>query len=367
MTHKGLIIFCVVGGCLLLGTGACSTDGIENVSEDPELSNVPVVFEIEIDNSNTRGSLMEIMDFKEYGVYGITKTAFAKNIYFQKTENGWIKNKELNWPTVPANFYSVNSSFDKTTNGGVMKAVTMTASKQTFTYVMPENAEDQFDMMIASAFNKTQDDNNGKVVLAFKRVFAYLKFKIQNKLGDGYVVHVGGISVYNLKNQGTFTYNTTKESVGEWKEGTTYGNMHRVFDEPFLVPVDASDWLVSQDTVFMSIPQAKTTKWKTTKSNNIPITVANTSHHTYLELLCKIQDEGGNYVWGSADLYRSVYMPFNLTTATKSATARNISISMTGSGCFDENGVPLSFGSDFAIDVEDWDETPGDDPIEVEF
>jgi hypothetical protein len=346
---------------------SCTGGNLEEESEDVDLTDIPIEFEIEVDDPVTRGSLMTVKEFTTYGVYGVTTTAFAKNVIYKKMDGAWTQNKAFSWPKTPAKFYSVNASFDKTTANppGVMKSVTIgAAAAKKFNYVVPEQASDQFDLMVASAFNKTLENTGGKVKLSFKRVLAYLTFKIVNKLEDNMIVTVGGISLYNLKDAGVFTFDNATISKGTWAEGTTYGAMHRVFDEPFVVPT-TSDWLVSQDTIFFSIPQNKTTKWKTTKTNNVPISEADAEHHTYLKLLCKIQDEGGNYIFGSADAYGDVYMPFNLTTATKQATSRLITITFNGG--YDENGVPLSFGSDFDILVEDWDETPSDNPIEVEF
>ena len=368
--NSNLIVLCLL---LFISIWACSDDKEVLSSGNSTSKEIPIIFEVEVDDPLTRGSLLTVKDFMEYGLFGVTNKAFASNIYFWKEDGTWRQTKAISWPQTAASFFAVNASFAKTTavtntsKGpvyGVMQTVTVNATKQSFKYAVPDNAQNQFDLMVASTFNKTKNDNGGKVKLSFKRILSFLKFKIANKLEEGTVVTVGGISLYNLKNSGTFTFNKTKESTGTWAVGTTVDAMHRVFSEPFVLPT-TSNWLVNQDTVFFSIPQDKTTKWKTTKTNNVPISEADANGHTYLKLLCKIQDEGGNYIFGSADSYGDVYMPFNLTTATKMATERVITI--TFSGGYDENGVPLSFGSDFDILVEDWDEAPATDPIEVEF
>lgn len=360
LSNAPFVIVCTLS--LTIGFMSCSNSSEEMGVE--YATGRPIVFEIEIDNTpHTRGSFMLINDLTEYGVYGVNgKTAFATNILYKKVEGEWTKSKTFMWPSTTSNFYSVNASFAKESAGGIMDKVTVNGTKQAFTYTVPESTEDQFDLMVASALGVSEGDNDGKVKLSFKRVLAYLNFTIVNKMEGNYLVTIGGISAYNMKNSGTFTFSKTSQSAGAWVEGSTYGKMERVFEEPFVVPT-TKDYLVDKDTVFMIVPQAKTTKWKTKGTAAVPTSEADANGHTYVKLLCKIQDEGGNYLFGSADEYGDVYLPFNVSQ-TKQATVSTYAINFSGG--YDINGVPLSFGSGLDIEPEDW-VVEESDPIDIEF
>jgi len=357
---KITVLLCVVASAQFIA-GCSQTDD----TNEGQMTLVPITIEVDVEPiSSTRGYIMTTQDFTEYGLFGVYgKQIFANNIVYTKNEDGgWESNKPLYWPAGEANFYTVNAPFAKKATGPFDK-VTVNSTKQTFTYTVPDDAKDQFDLMISSSFNKSEANTEGKLRLTFSHIMAFLNFTIVNNMEEGNIVNVGGISVYNVIKDGVFNFSTTVEHSGTWTEGTTRGKMDRVFYEPFEMPRTVN-YLQSSDSLFMLVPQGKTTKWKTKVDAPVTLAEADAEGHTYLKLLCKIQDEGGNYIFGSADAYGDVYLPFNIakTTMTKTTTYR-----ISFAGGYDENGMPLSFGSDFSIEVEDWDETPGADPIEVEF
>jgi hypothetical protein len=360
------LIFLVLS---VVGMSSCSHD--EETTCSVGQSSQPVVFEIELEDPITRASMMTVSEFSKYAVYAINAIEgdrVAKNTIFTKNGDTWTQTGTLDWPVNgdPLNFYSANASLEKTTatkNPGPFDKVTLSSTKQNLDYTVPESTDDQMDLMLASAFNRTAAQNGGKVKMRFVHSLAYFNFMIENGMGDEYVVDIGGITLYNMISNGTFSYSKTAESSGTWVAGTTRGKMERVFREPFRIP-DEIDYLVDKDTLFMVIPQAKTTKWKTKKTAPIPLSEADANGHTYVKLLCKIMDKGGNYIYGSADTYGDVYLPFN---AKVSSMGQVYTYEITFAGGYDENGEALAFGSGFDIEVVDWDETPGADPIEVEF
>ena len=355
----------LIVGVLTLTAGftGCSKNDPPTTEDYPVAS--PFVFNISIDGTPlTRGSRMKPFEIDRYGVYGIYgKRVFATNIIYQKNEDGtWTANGILNIPDGAVNFYSINASFAKKSAGGILDKLTMTPAKQTFTYTVPERAEDQFDLMYASSIGVNMKETQGNTGLSFKSALAGLNFTIVNKMDGDYTVTVGGFSVHNMINSGTFTFSTTTSNSGSWTEGTTRGKMERILDEPFVVPT-TREYLVNKDTIFMVIPQAKTTKWKTKDTAPVSIAEADAEGQTYMRLLCKIQSAEGIYLLGTANEYGEVYLPIN---ATKTTEGKTTTLTISFAGGYDIHGKPLSFGSGFVIEVDPWTEGT-DEPVDIEF
>ena len=340
--------------------------GFVSCTKDPGCTPaVPFVYDIPTEGLPlTRGSRLDNHNVGRYGLYGMSgKNIFAKNVIFERHEDGtWSQSGSISIPSGAANFYAVNASFAKKNAGGIMDKLSMTPAKQTFTYTVPERAEDQFDLMYASSIGVDLSESGGDTGLRFKSALAALNFMIVNKMEDGYKVTAGGISVHNIITSGTFAFSATESNSGSWTEGTTRGKAERVFDGPFVVPT-TRDYLVHQDTILIVMPQAKATKWKTKDTSPVSIAEAEASGQSYLRLLCKIQNGQGRYVLGTEDSYGEVYLPVNIPKTVAGATNTLV---ISFSGGYDSRGVPLSFSSGFNFDVEPW--TDGtEEPVDIEF
>ncbi|MBQ1858133.1 MAG: fimbrillin family protein [Bacteroidales bacterium] len=342
---------------------ACTKNTPGSMTAYPE--GYPVTFDISIEGTPlTRGSRLDASGIDKYGVFGILgKKVFASNVVFQRNADGtWSQDKPLTTPEGNVNFYAVNASFAKISAGGVMDKLTMNSSRQTFTYTVPESSEDQFDLMYSSSIGVNVYENGGRTGLSFRPALSALNFTIINKMEEDCTVTVGGISVYNMIDSGTFTFDATTSNTGTWKEGTTRGKMVRIFDEPFEVS-RTKQYLVDKDTLFLVIPQPKTTKWKTKDTSPVSTLEADMEGHVYIKLLCKIKNANGHYVLGSDSTYGDVYLPANILKTTEGKT---VTYSITFSGGYDSEGQPMSFGSGFDIDVDPW--TYGNDtPEDMEF
>lgn len=359
--YKALHIAAVV---LSLAAGFVScTKALKYVDED--LLDIPFIYDIPIDGIPlTRASRMDNLNVSRYALYGMRgKNTFAKNVILQRNEDGtWSQSENISFPAEPVNLYSVNASFAKKNAGGIMDKVSMTLAKQTFTYTVPERAEDQFDLMYASSIGVDMSANGGDTGLRFKSALAALNFIVINKMDGDYKIIVGGISVHNIITSGTFTFSTTESNSGTWTEGTTRGKVERILDEPFVVPT-TRDYLVDKDTILLVMPQAKGTKWKTKDTSPVSIAEADASGQNYLKLLCKIQNEQGRYVLGTENSYGEVYLPVNIP---KTAEGKTNTLTISFSGGYDSDGAPLSFSSGYDFVVEPW--TNGnDEPEDMEF
>ncbi len=343
---------------LAIGFAGCTKDGGDTLS-------APFVYDIPIDGLPlTRGSRQDSFNVNRYGLYGMSgRNTFAKNVILEKHEDGtWSQSGSINIPDEAVNLYAVNASFAKKSAGGIMDKLTMTPAKQTFTYTVPERAEDQFDLMYASSIGVNVNENGGDTGLRFKSALAALNFMIVNKMEEGYHVVVGGISVHNVITSGTFTFSATESNAGTWAEGAARGKAERILDEPFVVPA-TRDYLVHRDTILIVMPQAKGTKWKTKDSSPVSIAEADANGQNYLRLLCKIQNAQGRYVLGTADSYGEVYLPVNIPKTTAGVTS-TLAISFTGG--YDSSGNPMSFSSGYFFDVEPWVDGT-EEPEDIEF
>lgn len=347
---------------LAMGFASCVKEP-KNVGDDTP--SVPFVYDIPTEGLPlTRASRQENLNVGRYGLYGISKkNVFAKNIILSRNEDGtWNQSGSFTVPDGPVSLYAVNASFAKKNAGGIMDKLTMTPAKQTFTYTVPERAEDQLDLMCASSIGVDLSASGGDSGLRFKSALAALNFMIVNKLEEGWRVFVGGVSVHNLVNSGTFTFSATESNSGTWTEGTTRGKVERILDEPFEIPTTRT-YLVHRDTILIVMPQAKGVKWKTKESSPVSIAEADANGQNYLKLLCRIQNAQGRYVLGSATSYGEVYLPVNVPKSVAGAT-NTLTVSFTGG--YDSNGEPLPFSSGFVFDVEPWTEGT-DEPEDIEF
>lgn len=355
--YKAPLVVAIVFS-MAIGFASCTKD-------DNDTHSAPFVYDIPTEGIPlTRASRLDNVNVFRYGLYGMNgKNIFAKNVILERNEDGtWSQSGSISVPNGPVNFYAVNASFAKKKDGGIMDKLSMTPAKQTFTYTVPERAEDQFDLMYASSLGVDLSESGGDTGLRFKSALAALNFVILNKMEDGYSVTVGGISVHNLINSGTFAFSTTESNSGTWTEGTTRGKVERILDEPFVVPA-TREYLVHKDTILIVMPQAKGTKWKTKDASPVSIAEADANGQNYLKLLCKIQNAQGRYVLGSADSYGEVYLPVNIS---KNVAGGTNTLAVSFSGGYDSSGEPLSFSSGFVFDVEPW--TDGtEEPEDIEF
>ena len=366
ISQMRLLYKALLAAASVLSLSTCFTSCSKELNHaDYDAPDIPFIYDIPTDGIPlTRASRLDNLHVDRYGLYGTCgKNIFARNVIMERNEDGtWSQSSNMSIPAEAVNFYAVNASFAKTSAGGIMDKLTINTSKQTFTYTVPERAEDQFDLMYASSLNVRMTETGGDTGLRFKSALAALNFMIVNKMDGDYKVIVGGISVHNIITTGTFTFSTTASNAGTWAEGTTRGKAERILDEPFVVP-GTRDYLVDKDTILIVMPQAKGTKWKTKDTNPVSIAEADASGQNYVKLLCKIQNGQGKYVLGSKDSYGEVYLPVSVPKAAEGVTS-TLAISFTGG--YDVNGEPLSFSSGYDFDVEPW-ANGTEDPEDIEF
>ena len=356
--------YILIGLLPIFGLVGCTESVDDTVTP---LSANKVIFEVSVDEGSlSRAPKMSARDLTTYAVYGITSAGgkVATNSIYTLVNSDWQTTQDIYWPasTLTTNFFAISGSFaDLTTK------VSFTKSNRRFTYTTPLNADDQLDLMIASALNMKQETNGGKVQLSFIPIMCYMQIAAYIESSFEYEhVTLGRIAIHNVDVAGKVTFSGTVNNGYEVELQKNYQAIFRDMSEnPF--ELTKTSQVVPNVNEFFMLHMQKLVKWKTKVGAPVSIAEADADHQCYVELDCKIQDDGGNYVYGSDTEWGKVYIPFSAAVSwTKPNTTKTATIKFSGG--YDENGIPLSFGSGFEIVAEDWE--PGNEnnePIEVEF
>lgn len=110
---------------------------------------------------------------------------------------------------------------------------------------------------------------------------------------------------------------------------------------------------ISVDAPMLFVPQTLVA-WKTSSTTAKPKADADTSGEAYLEITCKIKQEG-EYVFGSESEYKTLYVPFGTTWEIGK---RHIYTLIFGGG-YDKDGNQILKPINFEAVTSDWVETDG--------
>ena len=264
------------------------------------------------------------------------------------------------WPNETLlNFYAVSPA---TTH---LFSWQISASKKEIHYVCydeygAEGNPSYVDVMYAIAPKQTQKTNSGIVKLQFRHITSQVVFKAKKQLSN-MNVEIESIVLHNLKNSAIFTIPTTDKAPAQ--EDWTYNNNlytsngHTVI-KGASINVGTTETDISIDKPMLLIPQTLT-KWNTSHNT----TEANTKGESYLEINCKIFQNGA-YLHGSATDYAKLYVPFS---ASWEPGKRYVYTLIFGGGYTDQ-GVPVLSPINFEAEVSNWAEdinntTNGNDVI----
>ena len=307
-----------------------------------------------------------ISDFYVTGFAG--RFVRGKNIHYSFNSNEWIADGSIVWPSGDGmiNFYALSQPY---LDGDGISNSKINSTNQYFTFTCdPDNPRD---LLYSSALNTTESMMNGQVQLNFVYALAYPYFTCVQAIDD-VTVNIKEIVVHNLESMGTFTFDKTMGSFGEWTEiDTAYATYRQVLETPVtLNPNQTTAVTISEKWKW--IPQ-RPKKWTTTADNPVPITTADENHECYVELKCQIIKDG-SYLWGAAsgeNEYESVYYPFG-TNFNSQAYQRAIKLKFTGGYLSDGTPFkPHSGSGQFTIAewitidalVDPWEEMDPEDLI----
>lgn len=346
----------------------------ENVSENEEY---PIEVEAHIDSYYTksyasRAVKLTASSLQSFGVFSFyNNVARVRNAMFTKVGTSWTGNKAMTWAAGAMNFFAISPSFDIATSS---TTVSMQKTPKTFVYEVPTNVANQTDIMYANTIGLSRTDNNGKINFAFSPAMHYINFSCKNSIGTDYKVVIDTIIVHNIVCNGQFEFSNVKSNTGDWVLATDkkYVNDTIVLATPF--ELTSSSKVVMGNEYMIVIPQ-KTTMWKTSKTNPIPISTADSNHDYYVETkaqIIKIDGTNQTYLLGNVDqsdpnhtMYESVYFPLVAKTFKKAAGS---TLTINFNGGYNEEGKPylentdrgegveveVSEWMDFDFEIEEW-------------
>ena len=282
------------------------------------------------------------------------------NISYQNGKWDYTNKTDLKyWPTTPLDFYAVNPV--KPADGSIAYLWEITKDKKEITYHSFDeytSGKSNIDVMYAIANNQTKASKYGTVSLKFHHILSQVAFRA-NTLYSSMKVDIKEIKIYNFKTGGTFTFPdnaTTPPSQNNWSLGGTYSKPFNIITKADNDPVvinnasKATDITIANPMLFA--PQ-NLTAWDT--SHNL--TVANKNEESYLEINCKIT-QNGVYLHGSATDYAKLYVPFE---ASWEPGKRYIYTLIFGGG-YDANGNAILLPINFDADITDWEDGTVTDP-----
>lgn len=267
------------------------------------------------------------------------------------------------WPKSTLDFYGVAPLKE---NGVNDYSWNIGSGEQKITYTTVDEygtdaGKTNVDVMYGVKKQQTANSNNGVVKFNFKHILSQILFQAKVQYSS-MVVNIEKINVHNVCGSGTFKFPSNESEVatrdGNWtsdgKVNFSVGFFNESLEEDGYIKVDGSNVenvkiiSKSDDNPLLLIPQSLT-KWATTAETAVSISEANTNHQSYLEISCKIM-QNGEYLFGSETAYETLYVPFG---ASWEPGKRYIYTLIFGGG-FDVNGEPILTPITFDAEVTDW-------------
>ena len=266
------------------------------------------------------------------------------------------------WPTSTLDFYGVAPLKD---NGVNDYSWNIKSDRQTISYLTADEYGDaagqtNVDVMYAikNGYGKGVSGFDGTVHFKFKHILSQILFQAKVEYAS-MVVDIKSIKVCNVRNAGTFVFPNSENDQATREENWTLDGIND-FSVGFSTESVENDCITvndvnnakiiskSDDNPLLFIPQVLT-KWTTTSENPVSISDANTNHHSYLAITCKIR-QNGEYLFGSGTEFKTLYVPFG---ASWEPGKRYIYTLIFGGG-FDDNGDPILTPITFDAEVTDW-------------
>lgn len=263
----------------------------------------------------------------------------------------------VNWPGGKnLNFYAVNPSeyqvkpIPSVTEGLLEK--NFTAASQTLKYSVPltDNAL-QKDLMYAMKLGQA----SGQVTLNFKHALAQVVFK-GKVVSTDFNVKVKEINICQLQKEAVFTFPATESATGTWGSfADKYGNYpaklaHDSDGEVKLTDATVKD-LSAADGAMLLIPQTSTA-WTTTPTTAVPISQANTNHHTYLLIKCDVFYKGHKLQVSTGE---RIYVPFKADWEP----GKKYTYTLNFGGGYKIDGTPVVTPITYTATVAEWTDAAG--------
>lgn len=326
---------------------SCSNEEVEEAKVATSISFQPVAKSALV--SRADATTTENITNKDFVVYAFTQndelymgkpsdTAMGHapiegiKIHYAKDAGMWNYVSEKDrafWPMEPLDFYAFCPAPNRD-NEDYVAHMTADLSRH-ITYRVPEDADDDLDLLLAKTEGVERTTANGKVNLAFQHALSQIVFKVAPK-ADNIEIELTEVTYHNIKTKGQMDLEPNDDlSTDKWKS-TEVGDLTiKCNPSGGAVKVKSGETKVIGTRFF--IPQTLT-KWE----GNSSIEAAKKNGEYYMSLMCKIK-QNGKYVCGSEHEYAKVYMSANSTKEWKPGMTYNYSLSLKQG--FDENGQKI--------------------------
>ena len=268
------------------------------------------------------------------------------------------------WPTITAlNFYAVSPATvvdDMFPNfhwniGKDSKTISFSCIDE---YNNADNAVN-YDVMYAVTENQTQSTNKGKVKFNFKHIMSQVVFQAKTQYED-MQVDIKDIKIHNYKFSGTFTFPTNGNDPDQsnWvpqilnKSAATVGKAQPTIS----VTSNSTATDISLKKPMLFIPQ-KLEAW-----DKNSIDQANTDTKSFLEIECKIQ-QNGEYLHGTATSFAKLYVPFG----TSWQPGKRYVYTLIFGGGYNDQGQAILMPINFEAETTKWvdDNNSNDNDIDI--
>lgn len=371
---------------VIFGTALASMALLSACSSDNELANVETAannaigFHVVGNKAETRATPITSTNLNktDFKVYAFTKDGKAFmgendtehawngiNIKYKGGKWDYANESDLRyWPNSSLDFYAVNpGTFEKGSYSEGMEGNytwKIASSSQTIYYKATDEyghtseleKSKNIDVMYGIAKDqKYTAENGGKVTFQFKHILSQVVFKAKTALAN-MEVKIKEIKIHNFRFGGYFTLPTAEATEGSWKlddpviPTMKWGTFTVVKDKDINVTSTGAE--ISVDAPMLFVPQTLVA-WKTSSTTAKPKADADTSGEAYLEITCKIKQEG-EYVFGSESEYKTLYVPFG---PTWEIGKRHIYTLIFGGG-YDEHGQTILKPINFEAETTNW-------------
>lgn len=264
------------------------------------------------------------------------------------------------------------------------------------TVTVPTANASQADLVFGQAVNQDYTATAQTATLTFNHAMSQILFTAINQNED-YTATIKDVSVCNVKNKGDVGFlgtvtgqaralsfanlqndgaaSTSHYVIGQaYDTGETFTTVTASVaggDDPVMLTAMDGDTPTGS---LMMLPQVFTDensddandvsaanggandKWLPAgldAANGTDIATADTDRKSYIKVVCKLQDDKGQYLLGTASSFGTIYIPFQANWEQGKKYTYNL-IFGTGGGGFDEDGTPLLNYIKFDTTVSDW-------------
>ena len=369
------VMFLAIFGALLVG---CAEEEIANVEKSSRnvigfnvLGSGAETKATPINSSNLKGEDFSVFCYTLSGIPFMGQVSDLDRHYGVRIKwNGskwyYLYSNEVHyWPVDTLNFYAIYPGttigrsddhyewdFRKDFQGVHYKCL------DEFNTDLPDNIQlrhENHDVMCGIAKKQVYETNNGVVKFHFKHILSQVVFKARKKL-ENMTVTIKDIKLHNIKQGGTFTYpdvEYTKADVAIsrdcWSNFDESYSPYIIKGADINVGTDDTDITVSGDSPSLLIPQ-EVTAWAVSGSAKKSIAEADADEQSYLEIICKLKQNGKNLAAVDSEDYATLYMPFS---ADWMPGKRYVYTLIFGGG-YDSDGNAILDPITFDADVEEW-------------